>query len=90
MTDAQIALYAAVRVAIPTSWRIRMVTSWKPGPGAMILVVCWRDRNHRREELRHAVPAEFLEDPRYKEGTIRLDVQQIVNDLGLVGAPAPE
>lgn len=90
MTDAQIALYAAVRVAIPTSWRVRMITPWRIGPGSTVLVECTRERNHELQRLAHAVPADILEDPRYTEGTIGIDVSQIASDLSFYGAGGPK
>lgn len=85
MTDAQIALYAAVRVAVPTSWRVRLISPYsaqrRPQDPAMLIVECWRRRSHRVDQLRHAVPSHILEDPRTREGTIRIDVRQIVGDL---------
>lgn len=90
MTDAQIALYASVRVAIPTSWRVRLITPWRIGPGATVLVECTRERNDELQRLAHAVPADLLEDPRFREGTIGIDVRQIVSDLGFYGTGAPK
>lgn len=85
MTDAQIALYAAVRVAVPGSWRVRLVSPYTahtlPEAPAVLIVECWRERNHRLDQLRHAVPSHLLEDPRTREGTIGIDVRQIVDDL---------
>lgn len=81
MTDAEIALYAAVRVAIPASWRVRTISSCaKHGP-RFTIVECWRERNHRLHQLRHAVPSHLLEDPRTRAGTIGIDVRQIAADL---------
>jgi hypothetical protein len=90
MTDAQIALYAAVRAAIPTSWRVRLITPRRIAPGGTVLVDCTRERNHELQRLAHAVPADILEDPRYTEGTIGIDVSQIVSDLGFWGAAGPQ
>lgn len=90
MTDAQIALYAAVRVAIPTSWQVRMITPRRPTRGSTVLVECTRERNHELQRLAHAVPADLLEDPRYTEGTIGIDVRQIASDLGFYGAAGPK
>ena len=89
MTDAQIALYAAIRTAIPTSWRVRMITPRRIAPGQTLLVECTRERNHELQRLAHAVPSDLLEDPRYTEGTIGIDVRQIVSDLGFYGAAGP-
>lgn len=80
-TDAQIALYAAVRVAIPTSWRVLVRWPRRIEPGVMVIVECWRDRGDQREQLRHAVDAVLLEDPRWSAATIALDTEQIVYDL---------
>lgn len=90
MTDAQIALYAALRVAVPTSWRVRLIAPYSarlnPQQPAMLVVECWRERNHRRQTLRHAVPSHILEDAAYTAGTIGIDVRQIVADLATVRA----
>lgn len=90
MTDAEIELYAALRVTVRPDWEIATRRSPPDTPARSATVTVYFERldvaRQMRHHYAHMVPLPILEDARLREGTIRLAVSQVRQ---LIATPGP-